>query len=54
MLHGSNHLTAAKEPVEEKWLIIAQEGTGVLDDRWTDEPLPQSLTPYLNVEEELH
>lgn len=54
MLHGSNHLTEAKGLVEERWLILAQEGAGVLDDRRTDEPLPQSLTPYLNVEEELH
>lgn len=54
MLHGSNHLTAAKEAKEKRCLIIAQECARVLDDRRTNEPLSQSLTPYLNVEEELH
>lgn len=54
MLPGSNRLTAAKEAKEKRCLIIAQECAWVLDDRRTNEPLSQSLTPYLNVEEELH
>lgn len=38
-MHKSQHLTADKEQVEERRLILAREDSRLPDDRRTDEPL---------------